>query len=115
VKDPTRRSARRDLLPTLAILLGVWLLFWVAQGIPTLCALANPCPAPDVRVAPAILFGALMLVPALVLIIAGLANRGLPGALRVTCYVVLVTLAIVGAGAVLFSGGFSLSAQHLHG
>lgn len=45
------------MLPAVAILLVTWVALWAAQGIPTLCALASPCPAPDVRVAPALLFG----------------------------------------------------------
>ncbi|QNA92205.1 MULTISPECIES: hypothetical protein [unclassified Microbacterium] len=102
------RRGYREILPALAILLVTWLLLWMAQGIPTLCALANPCPAPDVRVAPALLFGGLMLIPAVVLIAFPAIGRPTAAGVRVVAYVLLVGLAVVGLGAVLFSGGFSI-------
>lgn len=95
------------MLPAIGILLATWLLMWLAQGVPTLCALAHPCPAPDVRVAPALLFGGLMLVPAAVLVVTALLGRPFEG-LRALAHVVLVALAVVGLGAVLFSGGFAV-------
>lgn len=79
-----------------------------AQRIPTLCALANPCPAPDVRVAPALGFGGLMLVPMLVLVVSSVLGRPRGEWLRIASSVVLVGLAVVGLGAVLFSGGFTV-------
>ncbi|MEU4016453.1 hypothetical protein AB0E56_14425 [Microbacterium sp. NPDC028030] len=102
------RREYRDVLLAPAILLLTWLLLWMAQGIPTLCALANPCPAPDVRVAPALLFGGLMLIPAVVLIAFPAVGRPLAAGVRILAYVLLIGLAIVGLGAVLFSGGFSI-------
>lgn len=93
--------------PAIGILLATWLLMWLAQGVPTVCALASPCPAPDVRVAPALLFGGLMLIPAAVLFVT--VRRGDSVAwLRTLAYVLLIGLAVVGLGAVLFSGGFDL-------
>ncbi|WP_281489277.1 hypothetical protein [Ruicaihuangia caeni] len=95
------------MLPAIVILLATWVLMWLAQSIPTLCALANPCPAPDVRVAPAWLFGGLMIVPTLGLILAARARQSW-GWVRTLSYIVLVGLAVVGLGAVLFSGGFTV-------
>lgn len=108
MEAPERRGIARDLLPALGILLGTWLLMWLAQGIPTICALALPCPAPEVRVAPALLFCGLMLLPVIVLLVSAIAGRPRGAWLRVACYVVLVALALVGMGAVLFSGGFTV-------
>ena len=102
-----RSSLASRVLPAISILLATWLLMWLAQGVPTLCALANPCPPPDVRVAPALLFGGLMLVPASVLILTAWSRRSW-GWVRTFAYVVLAGLAVVGLGAVLFSGGFTV-------
>lgn len=95
------------ILPAVAIVLVAWAIMWVAQGIPTLCALASPCPAPDVRVAPAVLFGGLMLVPTAVLLLTASTGRSV-GWIRTIAYVVLVGLALVGMVTVLFSGGFTM-------
>lgn len=103
----TQSSVVPRVLPAIGILLATSLLMWLAQGIPTLCALANPCPAPDVRVAPALLFGGLMLVPTGVLVLTARGGQSW-GWVRTLSYVVLVALAVVGVGAVLFSGGFSI-------
>ena len=102
-----RRRLARRVLPPVAILLGTWLLMWLAQGIPTVCALALPCPAPDVRVAPALWFGGLMLIPTGILV--GTA-QAVPAWqwVRLVAYVLLIGLAVVGLGAVFFSGGFTL-------
>lgn len=78
-----------------------------AQGIPTLCALASPCPAPDVRAAPAVLFVALMLLPTAALFLTASTSRAITW-LRTLAYLVLVSLGVVGRGAVLFSGGFTI-------
>ncbi len=84
-----------------------WLLMWLAQGVPTVCALARPCPAPDVRVVPAVLIGGLMLVPTSVLLFTARAGGSVRWA-RVLAYLVLLVLAVVGLGAVLFAGGFTV-------
>lgn len=97
-----------SLLPAIVILLATWLLMGLAQGIPTLCALANPCPAPDVRVAPALLFGSLMIVPTVALILTVRGGERPRKWLRPLSYTVLVALAVMGLGAVLFSGGFTV-------
>ncbi|GAA4360806.1 hypothetical protein GCM10023166_02060 [Paeniglutamicibacter cryotolerans] len=95
-------------LPALGLLLVAWMLMWLAQSIPTVCALAFPCPAPDVRAAPAIIFGGLMLVPMLMLlVVSATGGSGYQWVSRVS-YVALVSLAIVGLGTVLFSGGFGI-------
>lgn len=103
----TPSGARRHAWPALGILLATWLLMWLAQGIPTVCALAYPCPPPDVRVAPAVLFGGLMLVPAIVLLLPAV-RRPRNAWIVIAAYAVLIGLAVVGLGAVLFSGGFGL-------
>ncbi len=106
MKTPTKQRstiAWRVLL-AIGILLATWLLMGLAQGIPTLCAFAYPCPAPDVRVAPAFLFGGLVTAPTLALILTARVGKSW-GALS---YVVLVGLAVIGLGAVLFSGGFTV-------
>ncbi|WP_347123047.1 hypothetical protein [Microbacterium sp. SY138] len=91
----------------MAILFVTWAALWAAQYMPTLCALASPCPAPDVRVAPALLFGGLMLVPMGTLVLTTAAGRS-NGWVRGVAYVMLVGLAIVGLAAVMFSGGFTI-------
>ncbi|AZS47782.1 hypothetical protein ASD13_00480 [Microbacterium sp. Root1433D1] len=96
------------MLPAVAILLVTWVALWAAQGIPTLCALASPCPAPDVRVAPALLFGGLMLVPTAILLLTASVGRSIDW-VRKVAYIALVGLALVGLGAVLFSGGFTIA------
>lgn len=106
-KTDTRNRVGRRLLLPVYILVGTWVLMWLAQGIPTLCAPVNPCPEPDVRVAPALWFGGLMMIPTAVL---GFTWRAGPRLewVRVVAWVLLVGLAVVGLGAVLFSGGFTL-------
>lgn len=104
--DSARQSMAK-ILPAVAIVLVAWAIMWVAQGIPTLCALASPCPAPDVRVARAVLFGGLMLVPTAVLLLTASTGRSV-GWIRTIAYVVLVGLALVGMVTVLFSGGFTM-------
>ncbi|MDN4615781.1 hypothetical protein P5G50_15115 [Leifsonia sp. F6_8S_P_1B] len=104
-KTQRMRLAART-LPAVCILLSTWLLMWLALGLPTLCALAYPCPAPDVRVAPTLLFGGLMLVPAAALVITARGDDW--GWVRTLSYIVIVGLAVVGLGVVLFSGGFTI-------
>ncbi len=94
-------------IPAIGILIATWLLMWLAQGVPTVCALAYPCPADDVRVTPALTFGGLMLVPAAVLFVTAFSRRRFEG-VRLLAYVLLVGLAVFGLGAVLFSGGFAV-------
>lgn len=97
-----------NILPALGVLLVTWLLMWLAQGIPTVCALAFPCPEPGVRVAPAVLFGGLMLVPMLALLLTSIKGRPRGGWISTVSYVLLVGIAVAGLGAVLFSGGFAV-------
>ena len=103
---PTRVTPR--ILPTLWIVGFTWLLMLVAQILPIVCAPVNPCPGPDVRVAPALIFGGLLLVPAVGLILTAWAERGWAWWARLVLYIVLVGLAVVGLGAVLFAGGFGV-------
>ncbi|WP_431792701.1 hypothetical protein [Microbacterium paraoxydans] len=94
-------------LPAVVVVLVTWLLLWLAQGVPTVCALAFPCPAPEVRAAPALLFGGLLLAPTAVLLLTS-GSRHRRSGVRAIAWVILVGLAVVGLGAVLFSGGFSI-------
>ncbi|MDQ1083763.1 hypothetical protein QE392_002763 [Microbacterium proteolyticum] len=103
----TRPNVRARVLPAIGVLVATWIVMWRAQSIPTLCALANPCPPEDVRVAPALLFGGLLLVPTVALILTAQTGRSWAW-MRTLSYVVLVGLALVGLGAVLFSGGFTV-------
>lgn len=105
--ESSRRTRARRVLPAVALVLVTWAVMGAAQGIPTLCALASPCPAPDVRVAPALLFGGLMLVPTAALLLTASAGPSM-GWVRTIAYIALVGLALFGVGAVLFSGGFSI-------
>jgi hypothetical protein len=103
----TRANVALRALPALALLLGTWVLLWLAQGIPTVCALARPCPADDVRVAPALLFGGLMLVPTTALVLTARGRRRWEW-VRPVSYLVLVGSAVAGLLVVLFSGGFAI-------
>ena len=94
-------------MPALGILLAAWLLLWLSQGIPTVCALAYPCPEPDVRAAPALVFGGMMLAPVAVLLVRAVSGRPRGEWVLVAGYVVLVGLALGGLVTVLFSGGFA--------
>lgn len=95
------------ILPAVCIMLATWLLLWLSQGLAGVCALAYQCHAPDVRLAPALLLGGLMLVPTVALILTARNGRSWTG-VRILSYIVLVGLAVVGLGAVLFSGGFTI-------
>ena len=66
-------------LPAVCILLATWLLLWLSQGVAGVCALAYQCPAPDVRLAPELLFGGLMLVPTVALILTARNGRSWAG------------------------------------
>ena len=101
-------------LPAVAIVVVTWLVFWMAQGIPGVCALVAPCPGRDVRVAPALLFGGIMLAP-LTAVIVMFFVRSPTGWLVRLSYVILVVLAVVGYGAIAFSGGFTVTAAFLAG
>lgn len=109
MRDNDERAApRRVLLPSVIVAVVVWGLMALAQGMPTLCLLARPCPAADVRLAPALLYGSLMLVP--LLAIAWVSQRPHQrGWLAAPAYIVFGILALVGLASVLFSGGFFLA------
>lgn len=95
------------LLPSVVVAVVVWGLMALAQGMPTLCLLARPCPPPDVRLAPALLYGTLMLLP--LLAIAWVARRPYKrGWLAAPAYIVFGVICVVGLASVLFSGGFSI-------
>lgn len=100
-------APRRVLLPSVIVTLVTWVLLALAQGIPIVCSMVKPCPSSDVRLAPALLYGALMLVP--LLAIAFVSQRpSRRGWLAAPAYIVLGVLALLGLGTVLFSGGFSI-------
>ncbi|WP_146070968.1 hypothetical protein [Cryobacterium sp. Y57] len=99
-------------LPAVAIVVVTWLVFWMAQGFPTMCNLVAPCPGRDVRVAPALLFGGMMLAPLAAVILMSVV-RSPAGWLVSLSYVALVLLAVVGNGVISFSGGFGVDAAFL--
>jgi len=101
-------------LPSVAIVVVSWLIFWMAQGFPTVCNLVNPCPSRDVRVAPALLYGGLMLVPLIAVILMSLVRSPVGWLVRLS-YVALVVLAVVGYAIINFSGGFGVDAPFLAG
>jgi hypothetical protein len=97
-----------------AIVVITWLVFWMAQGFPTMCNLVAPCPERDVRVAPALLFGGIMLTPLAAVILMSVV-RSPAGWLVSLSYVALVLLAVVGYVVISFSGGFGVDAAWLIG
>ncbi|WP_147364377.1 hypothetical protein, partial [Cryobacterium melibiosiphilum] len=108
------RSRLGVVFPAVAIVGVTWLVFWMAQGFPTMCALVAPCPGRDVRVVPALLFGGSMLAP-LVAVILSSSVRSRAGWVVRLSYLVLVLLAVVGYGVISFSGGFGVTAEFLVG
>ena len=101
-------------LPAVAIVVTSWLIFWVAQGFPMACNLVGPCPSRDVRVAPALLYGGMMLAPLIAVILMSLVRSPVGWLVRLS-YVALVVLAVVGYAAINFSGGFGVDAAFLAG
>ncbi|RJT87608.1 hypothetical protein D6T64_13440 [Cryobacterium melibiosiphilum] len=101
-------------LPAVAIVAVAWVVFWMAQDLPTACALVAPCPGPDVRVMPAVFFGGLMLAPLTAVILMSFVRSPESWLVRLS-YVVLVLMAIAGYGAISFSGGFSVTRTFLLG
>jgi hypothetical protein len=101
-------------LPSVAIVGVSWLIFWMAQGFPTMCSLVNPCPNRDVRVAPALLYGGLMLAPLIAVIVMSLVRSPIGWLVRLS-HVTLVVLAVVGYAVINFSGGFGVDAPFLAG
>ena len=101
-------------LPAVGIVVVTWLIFWMAQGIPTACNLVAPCPERDVRVAPALLFGGMMLAP-LAAVILMLVVHSPAGWLVSLSHIALVLLAVVGYVVISFSGGFGVDATWLIG
>jgi|GEM_PF-1802859 len=102
------RERVREVVPAIAMLLAGWAAMWLMQGLPTLCALARPCPDEDVRVAPALAFGGLMLLPVAVLGMRAIGGRPRGEGVLIACYVALLGLALAGVVTVLFSGGFAV-------
>ena len=91
-----------------------WLVFWMAQGFPVACNLLDPCPGREVRMAPALLFGGMMLAPLAVVILMSVLRSPVGWLVRVS-YVTLVLLAVVGYAVISFSGGFGVDAVFLAG
>ncbi|WP_140425608.1 hypothetical protein [Cryobacterium sp. N19] len=102
------------ILPGVATVVVTWLVFRMAQGLPTMCNLVAPCPGRDVRVAPALLFGGMMLAPLAAVILMSVV-RSPAGWLVSLSYVALVLLAVVGYIVISFSGGFGVDAAWLIG
>ena len=86
----------------------------MAQGFPTACNLLDPCPGREVRVAPALLFGGMMLAPLAAVILMSVLRSPLGWLVRLSC-VTLVLLAVVGYAVISFSGGFGVDAAFLAG
>ncbi|MBX0301304.1 hypothetical protein K2F54_15125 [Cryobacterium sp. 1639] len=104
----------RILLPAVVIVVVTWLIFWMAQGFSTICILMGPCPGRDVRVAPALLFGGIMLAPMTAVILTSLVRSPIGWLVRLS-YVLLVGLAVAGYAVVNFVGGFGVDAPFLAG
>ncbi|MFC5932181.1 hypothetical protein [Cryobacterium melibiosiphilum] len=112
--DVMTRNRLGVVLPAVGIVAVAWLVFWMAQGLPTACALVAPCPGPDVRVMPAVFFGGLMLAPLIAVILMSFVRSPESWVVRLS-YAFLVLLAVVGYGAISFSGGFSVTGTFLLG
>ena len=108
------RSRLGLVLPAVAIVVVTWLVFWMAQGFPTVCNLVAPCPGREVRVAPALLFGGMMLAPLAAVILMAVVRSPAGWLVRLS-YVALVLLAVVGYVVISFSGGFGVNAAFLAG
>jgi len=108
------RSRLGVVLSAVAIVAVTWLVFWMAQGFPTMCNLVAPCPDRDVRVVPALIFGGVMLAPLVAVILMSFV-RSPAGWVIPMSYVVLVLLAVVGYGVICFSGGFGVTSDFLVG
>ena len=110
-----RSKSRLGLVfPAVAIVVVTWLVFWMARGFPTACNLVAPCPGREVRVAPALLFGGMMLAPLAAVILVSVVRSPVGWLVRLS-YVALVLLAIVGYVVISFSGGFGVHAAFLAG
>jgi hypothetical protein len=79
-----------------------------------MCTLVAPCPGREVRVAPALFFGGMMLASLAAMILMSVV-RSPSGWLVRLSYVSLVLLAVVGYVVISFSGGFGLNAAFLAG
>lgn len=103
-----KAAPRRVLLPSVVVAVVVWGFMALAQSIPMACALAFPCPAAGARVTPALLYGALMLIP--LFAIGWVARRPYKrGWLAAPAYIVFGVLCMLGLASVLFTGGFSIA------
>ncbi|WP_146070141.1 hypothetical protein [Cryobacterium sp. Y29] len=100
--------------PAVGIVVVTWLVFWMAQGFPTACSLMGPCSGRDVRVAPALLFGGMMLAPLAAVILMSVVRSPVGWLVRLS-YVALVLLAVVGYVVISFSAGFGVDAAFLAG
>ena len=108
-------SARLGMwLPSVAVVVMSWLIFWVTQGFPMACNLVGPCPSRDVRVAPALLCGGMMVAPLIAVILMSLVRSPVGWLVRLSD-VALVVLAVVGYAFINFSSGFGVDAPFLAG
>ena len=63
------RSRLEVVVAAVAIVAVSRLVFWIAQGFPTMCNRVAACPGRDVRVVPALLFGGAILAPLIAVIL----------------------------------------------
>jgi hypothetical protein len=104
-----RDSQNGNVFLAFATLFITWFLLWMIQSIPRFCALADPCPRPDARVLPALVYGGLMIVPLAAIIAARLGKPMKYGhALVRAALAAMILLALIGIAAALFAGGFAL-------
>ena len=108
------KSRLRLVFPAVGLVVVTWLVFWMAQGFPTACNLLDPCSGREIRVAPALLFGGMMLAPLSAVILMSVLRSPLGWLVRLS-YVTLVLLAVVGYAVISFSGGFGVDAAFLAG
>jgi hypothetical protein len=92
-------------LPAVGIIVVTWLVFWMAQSFAAACALAYPCVGAEARLAPALLFGGVMLIPLALVLLAARPSKAVRWVARLG-YVALVALAAVGYWKVCFAAGF---------
>ena len=105
-----RRKARVLRGSASAVVLLTWVLLWLIQDVPVVCNGVQICSGPEVRIAPALSFGAALLIPWAVILLQTRRRRLDPDLpVMWVVFAALVLLALVGLFWALFSGGFGVS------